>query len=157
MIRESTIGVVLGNAVNVIPDRFLLFAGKDGRGVSVQRAPQLKSEYSFLNLSDPSAPFCTVSVRLIRCHDICLIYDHVHHSSHNKGSHHIKHGMLFDKHSRENNGNTQYKGADVQLFIPGKLLVVHDGQMSAYRIVHMDAWPEVRRSIHAVQMHHKAG
>ena len=50
--------------------------------------------------------------------------------------------MLFDKHSRENNGNTQYKGADVQLFIPGKLLVVHDGQMSAYRIVHMDAWPE---------------
>ena len=108
----------------------------------MQRAPQLKSEYSFLNLSDPSAPFCTVSVRLIRCHDICLIYDHV---------------MLFDKHSRENNGNTQYKGADVQLFIPGKLLVVHDGQMSAYRIVHMDAWPEVRRSIHAVQMHHKAG
>lgn len=33
MIRESTIGVVLGNAVNVIPDRFLLFVGKDGRGV----------------------------------------------------------------------------------------------------------------------------
>lgn len=136
---------------------FYCSPGKMEEASSVQRAPQLKSEYSFLNLSDPSAPFCTVSVRLIRCHDICLIYDHVHHSSHNKGSHHIKHGMLFDKHSRENNGNTQYKGADVQLFIPGKLLVVHDGQMSAYRIVHMDAWPEVRRSIHAVQMHHKAG
>lgn len=109
-----------------------------------------------LNLAVTSfAPFSPVGLE--RGNDVCLINNDIHDAGHQKSSKHIKHGMLLDKHGGQDDGNTKHKGADTDIFLLGKALVMDNSQMSTDGIIHMDAGPEIGRGIDAVQMRYHPG
>ena len=82
-----------------------------------------------LNLAVTSfAPFSPVGLE--RGNDVCLINNDIHDAGHQKSSKHIKHGMLLDKHGGQDDGNTKHKGADTDIFLLGKALVMDNSQMS---------------------------
>ena len=93
-----------------------------------------------LNLAVTSfAPFSPVGLE--RGNDVCLINNDIHDAGHQKSSKHIKHGMLLDKHGGQDDGNTKHKGADTDIFLLGKALVMDNSQMSTDGIIHMMVSP----------------
>lgn len=113
--------------------------------------------YICLYLPDPSVTFGTGAVCLIYSNDVGLIYHSIHNTCHDQCGYHIKHGVLFDKYGRKNNGHAQHKGAGVYFFILSKLWIVDNSQVRTDGIIHMDAWPKVCRRVYAVQVRYKSG
>ena len=80
-----------------------------------------------------------------------VIHDAVHHGGHDESSGHVKDGVLFDEHCRQNDRHAQNQGTDPDTLVLFQTRALHHCEMAAERIIYMDAGPEVCRSVRLVK------
>ena len=97
------------------------------------------------------APLFHPALRPCRQHQIPSVHQDVHDGSQPEGGGHIEDGMLLDEHSGQYDGEGQDAGGYPDALLLPQRAAVHDGEMSAHGIVHMDAGPQVRGRVYLPQ------
>ena len=98
-----------------------------------------------------------VLVGFLWCGSLCfcpvVAVDHmVHHRGKDKRTADIKEGVLLDKHGCQNDAYGQQKGKQTYGPVFFELLVFHDCQTDAERIIHMDTRKQVGRCVSGVEL-----
>ena len=79
--------------------------------------------------------------------DIGSVYKNVENCRHDESRHNIEDGMLLNKHGREDNTYRNSKAGILHPLLTTQSLAVHNCKIYAYRVVYMDARPQVGRRI----------
>lgn len=80
-----------------------------------------------------------------------MIDELIHTDAKGDSQHDVHAGVLFQKHSGQDDGYAQDAGTSDCPFLFGKIRRVHDCHMGGNRIEHMDAWQNIGRSISPIQ------
>ena len=82
--------------------------------------------------------------------NISSVYKNVENCCHNESCHNIEGRMLLDKHGGKDNTYRNSKAGILDPLLSAKPLTVHHCKINTYRIIHMDAWPQIGWCIHPV-------